>query len=65
MEEAKMYDKRKEQISPAMYCKWILKQSNGIARRDIGYLFSLGYNKDIRSLDSGIFASLRTSVTPN
>jgi len=56
-----MYDSREISVSPLMYCKWIFRQRNPIARRNIPYLFSLCYNKDIRALDSGIFASLRTS----
>ena len=55
-----MYDQRAKKVSPVMYAKWILKQKEGFARRDIPYLFSLCNNKDIRGIDSGIFASLRT-----
>jgi hypothetical protein len=34
-------DDRKVQITPSMFAKWILKQKNGKARREIPYLFSL------------------------
>jgi hypothetical protein len=36
-----------------------------IIRRNIQYLFSAVHNQDIRALESGIFASLRTSKMPN
>ena len=60
-----MYDKRKIIIKPAMYCKWILRQKIANARREIPYLFSLCHNKDIRAVDSGIYASLMTAKMKN
>lgn len=58
------YDERKVRILPAQYPKWILKNKNPIARRDIPYLFSLENNKDIKGLDYSIFASLRATKMP-
>ena len=60
-----MYAERKDEVSPVMYCKWILRQKNPAARRDVQYLFNLCNNKDLKSVDSGIYASLRTSRIPN
>ncbi len=60
-----MYDIRKEEISAVMYSKWILRQKNAAARRDIQYLFFLCNNKDLKSVDNGIYASLRTSKMQN
>lgn len=60
-----LYDIRQFKINPAMYIKWILNQANPNPRRNIQYLFSTINNKDIRSIDSGIYASVRTSKIPN
>lgn len=56
-----MYDQRPVHVSPVLFAKWILRQKNNIARSNIPYIFSLCHSKDIRALDAGIFASLRTS----
>lgn len=61
-----MYDSRPFSIiKPAMYIRWILNQSRPYARRNLQYLFSAIHNKEIRAVDSGIFASLRTSKMPS
>ena len=60
-----MYDTRAIKIKPAMYIRWILNQANPSARRHIQYLFSAIHNKDIRAIDSGIFAQVRSSKIPN
>lgn len=60
-----MYDDRTSRVQPAMYIKWLLRNSNPIARRNIQFLFSAIHNKDVRAIDSGIFASIRTSSMPN
>ena len=60
-----MYDSRNIRIKPAMYIRWMLMHSNPSPRRNIQYLFSAVQNQDIRALESGIFASLRTSKMPN
>ena len=44
-----------------MYIKWILRQRNPIARKNISYLFFLCNNKELRAVDSGIYACLKTS----
>ena len=60
-----MYDKRPINISAPMFCKWMLRQSNPIARRDIQYLFHLSNSKDMKNIDSGIYAALKTSKLGN
>lgn len=59
------YDKQTITITPTMFHKWSLRQKTDTARSNMPYLFSLSYIKDIRALDSGIFASLRTSKVKN
>ena len=60
-----MYDKREVIVKPAMYIRWILNQAVPAARRNIQYLFSAIHNKDVRAIDSGIFAQIRSSKIPN
>jgi hypothetical protein len=48
-----MYDAREKEVSTAMFLRWILKQKNPIARRNIQYIFSMSHNKDIKSVNSG------------
>jgi hypothetical protein len=60
-----VFDKRTITITPTMFDKWSLRQKVDTARCNMPYLFSLSYIKDIRALDSGIFASLRTSKVKN
>jgi hypothetical protein len=40
-------------VTPTAFVKWILKQKNPLARRNIPYVFSMANNKDLRSIDSG------------
>ncbi len=60
-----MYDDRVIKIKPAMYLRWILNHENPNPRRNVQFLFSLFNNKDIRALDSGIYASLNSAKLPN
>jgi len=61
-----MYDSRPiERIKPAMYLRWVLHQANPYARRNFQYIFSAINNKDIRSVNYGIFATMRSSKDPN
>jgi hypothetical protein len=60
-----MYDLREINIKPAMYLRWLLKQSNPGPRRNVQYIFSSINNKDIKAVDSGVFASIRTAKVPN
>ena len=48
-----MYDDREETVSPTAYIKWILKQANPIARRNISYVFLIANYKELRNIDSG------------
>lgn len=59
-----MYDTRSISVKPAMYLRWILNQANPSARRNIQYLFSAIHNKEIRAIDSGIFAQVRATNLP-
>ena len=47
-----------------MYIKWILRQKIPTARRNLAYLFHLNHRKDMRAVDSGIFASINTTQMP-
>jgi len=60
-----MYYDRPNKVHPAMYLRWIINQANPNARRNIQYLFSAVHNKDVRSIDSGIFHSVNTTKIPN
>ena len=60
-----MYDEREIKISPAMYVRWLIKQSNPNLRRNVQFIFNSINNKDIKAVDSGVFASIRTTKLPN
>ena len=59
-----MYDSRIK-VQPAMYLRWLLHNNNPAPRRNIQYLFNALNNKDIRAIESGIYASIRSSNMPN
>ena len=59
-----MYDKRIK-VQPAMYLRWLLHNANPRPRRNIQFLFNALNNKDIRAIESGVYASLRASKMPN
>jgi hypothetical protein len=55
-----IYLNREIEISYAMYMRWILKQKNSSARKDIQYLFHLFHNKINIAVEQGIFAMIKT-----
>jgi len=44
-----------------MYAKWILKQENSVARRDLQYIFALLHFKQNRAIENAIYPCLYTS----
>jgi hypothetical protein len=48
-----------------MFYRWIFLNNNPTARRNQQYIFSALHNKDIRAVDSGIYASIHASRMPN
>jgi hypothetical protein len=47
-----------------MYVKWILKQKQPSARRDLTYLYHLHHRKDMRAVNSGIYSCMNTTQIP-
>ena len=61
-----MYDHRPYSIiKPAMYLRWAIWNENPIIRHNTQYLFSALHNKDLRAIDYGIYATLKTTNIPN
>jgi hypothetical protein len=60
-----MYDYRDIRIKPAMYIRWLIMQSQPHARRNVQFIFNTINIKDIKSVDSGVYASVRTAKIPN
>jgi len=52
-------------VQPAMFLRWQLMNENPSVRRNIQYLLSCLHNKDIRSVDQGIYATLQTTKFPD
>ena len=60
-----MYDVRPYKISEAMFNRWAIWNSNPAPRRNQQYIFSMIHNKEMRAVESGIYASLQSTKCSN
>jgi hypothetical protein len=60
-----MYDDRESKVNPAMYVRHGMWNASSDLRRNQQYLFSAIHNKDVRAIDSGIYASLHSTSCHN